>query len=57
MDSPVSRRTAGECKAIKSRGSNHSELTFVGILKSDPGASSKPVYEDSTHFLSLAKSR
>jgi hypothetical protein len=40
--SPVSQRALGECKAIRSRGFNHSELTFVGILKNDSGASYKP---------------
>jgi hypothetical protein len=38
MRSPVSRRALGECNAIRNRGVNHSELTFVGILKSDSGA-------------------
>ena len=32
-------------------------FNFVGILESDSDASHKPVYEDSTHLLSLAKSR
>jgi len=42
MRSPVSWRTLGECKAIRSRGFNHSELTFVGIVKSHSVASYKP---------------
>jgi hypothetical protein len=41
MDSPVSLRALGECKAIRSRGFIRSELTFVGILKSDSVASYK----------------
>ena len=35
MDSPVSRSTAGECNAIKSRGFGRSELTFASTLETE----------------------
>src|ERR1700733_2198734 len=40
---PVSQRALRECKAIRSRGFNHSELTFVGNAESDSGTSYRPV--------------
>jgi hypothetical protein len=40
----------GECYAIRSRGFNYSELTFVGIMESDSGASPKPVYRYESEF-------
>ena len=36
-------RSLGECNAIRSRGFGHSELTCVGILETDCGASHKLV--------------
>jgi hypothetical protein len=44
MDSPVSRRTAGECNPIKSRGFRHRQLTSAGIFETGFGTSRKPVY-------------
>ena len=43
MRSPVPSVALGECNAIRSRGFGHSELTCVGILETDFGASHKPV--------------
>ncbi len=42
MCSPVSRRTSGECNAIRSRGFGHSELTFEGIVESDSSTPPSP---------------
>lgn len=39
LRSPVSGWTLGECNAITSRRFSHSELTCVGILETDFGAS------------------
>jgi hypothetical protein len=43
MRSPVSCRALGECNAIRSWGFGQGELTCVGILETDFGASRKPV--------------
>jgi hypothetical protein len=43
MGSPVSGRALGECNAIRSWGSSHSELTFVDVLEGDSVASHSPV--------------
>jgi hypothetical protein len=43
MRSPVSRRTLGECNAIRNRGFGHAELTFLNALETEFGGSHKPV--------------
>jgi hypothetical protein len=43
MRSPVSKRALSECNAIRSWGFGPGELTFVGFVESDFGASQKPV--------------
>jgi hypothetical protein len=43
IGSPVSGTALGECNAIRSHGCGLGELTLVGILETDFGASHKPV--------------